>query len=478
MNLIKLSFSYLKRRKLNTILNVLLLSLGVATIVILLLFSFQVENNLYKNADGIDAVVGAKGSPIQLILSSIFHIDAPTGNVELSEAKGLMNHAAVAEAIPLALGDNYRGYRIVGTNTQYLNKYDGKLTEGRLWEYEFEMTLGSEVADESGLGLGDTFLSSHGFAAEGHSHEEQELIVVGVLEPTGTVLDQLILTGVETMWGIHEPHEETDDDHDHEDDHDHDHETEHQHDDHSEESDDHHHEEHTHDQNSKSNEEPDHNHSINTVSLGESTVGEIQEQDSNGGRMVSDTSYLSSEYQDEQITSLLIKYANPLAAAQFPRFVNTETNMQAASPAVEITRLIGLLGVGLDAIEIFAYILILASVLGIFIALINSMKERKYDLAIMRTLGASRSKLFLHVVLEGIIVSMAGATVGIIMGHLAIEGIGLMMAEARQFNISGALFITEEIWIFVLALGVGVIAALIPAIKAYNTEIAETLSGT
>lgn len=432
MNLFKLSFSYLKRRKLNTILNILLLSLGVATIVVLLLFSHQVEDNLYKNAEGVDAVVGAKGSPVQLILSSIFHIDAPTGNIELAEAKELMQHAAVAQAIPLALGDNYRGYRIVGTNSGYIEKYGGTLSEGRLWEYEFEMTLGANVARESGLALGDTFVSSHGFAADGHAHDEHELIVVGILEPTGTVLDRLILTGVETMWGIHEPHSDHHEE-DHHQDHDHDH--NHNHDD------DHHHghaDQHGPDRTGEAGQ----HHSVSLSTAEEVTDDKIR------GRSITDDSFLLAEYRDEQITSLLIKYANPLAAAQFPRFVNTETNMQAAAPALEITRLIDLLGVGFDAIEIFAWILIFASALGIFIALINSMKERRYDLAIMRTLGGSRTKLFLHVVIEGVIVAMAGTLLGLMVGHLATEGIGMMMAEARQFDITGAVFITQEIYIY------------------------------
>lgn len=459
MNLIKLSFSYLRRRWLNTLLNVLLLSFGIATIVVLLLFSYQVEDNLYKNAEGVDAVVGAKGSPIQLILSSIFHIDAPTGNIDLHEAKDLMENPAVREAIPLALGDNYRGYRIVGTTSDYINKYGGELASGTLWDHEFEVVAGAAVASAEGFVAGDTFVSSHGFDGGGHAHDNHDLVVVGVLEPTGTVLDRLLLTGVETMWGIHQ----------HDDDHEHDEEDEiheeniHAHNADPGESVHHHHDEH---------EQHDHGHAETDGERGDSHEG----HDHSRGRNITDSSYLSSAYEHEQITSMLIRYSNPLAAAQFPRFVNAETNMQAAAPAVEITRLLGLLGVGLDAIEIFAYILILASILGIFIAMINSMKERKYDLAIMRTLGGSRVKLFVHVILEGILVALAGTLLGLGLGHAAVEGIGYMMTEAQQLDITGRIFIPGETWILLLAVAVGVAAALIPAIRAYKTDIAHTLS--
>ena len=472
MNLIKLSYSYLRRRALNTLLNVLLLSFGIATITILLLFSYQLEDNLYKNAEGIDVVVGAKGSPIQLILSSIYHIDNPTGNIELSEAKQLMSHPMIASATPLALGDNYLGYRIVGSTTDYLDKFSATLREGTLWDHEFELVLGAGVASTEGLQIGDKIVSSHGFSEAGHSHDDHDLVVVGILEPTGTIVDRLILAGVETMWGIHTEYEE-DDDHDHSEDHDSDTHSSEDHD-HSE------HAEHSHD-------EEDHIHNgQNEHSHLENEYSNAEHAHSNGhhghehthGRSITDESYLASEYDEEQITSLLIRYSNPLAAAQFPRFVNDQTSMQAAAPAVEVTRLLTLLGVGLNSIRFFAFVLILASVLGIFIALLNSMKERKYDLAIMRTLGGSRFKLFNHVMIEGAMISLAGGLLGIALGHIAMEGIGVLFAEAQQFAVTGYVFLPEEFMIVILALGIGIFSSLIPALLAYKTDIAETLSKT
>jgi putative ABC transport system permease protein len=275
--------------------------------------------------------------------------------------------------------------------------------------------LGADVAEMEGLSIGDTVMSSHGFAEEGMMHENSSMTVVGVLDDTGTVLDRLILTSVETMWGIHAPH-------------------------------------------GSSDEGENHSH-----------VNEIE---------ITDESYLSDANSGEQITALLIKYRNPLAAAQFPRFVNERTSMQAAAPAIEITRLLNLLGVGLDAIRMFAYVLILASVLGIFIALLNSMKERKYDLAIMRSLGGSRMKLFTNVLLEGLMISLAGGVLGMVLGHLAVELLGQSFTEARQFAVTGFVFIPGEGWIIALAAGIGLLSSVVPAIQAYRTDIAYTLSKT
>ena len=117
--MIGLSLAYLKDRGLNTALNILLLALSVASLVILLLFSSQLENRFDKDAQGIDMVVGAKGSPLQLILSSVYHVDIPTGNVPLDTVPLLRRQLGVAEAIPLALGDSFRSFRIVGTEPAY-----------------------------------------------------------------------------------------------------------------------------------------------------------------------------------------------------------------------------------------------------------------------------------------------------------------------------------------------------------------------
>lgn len=427
MNLFKLSYAYLKRRALNTFLNVLLLAFGIATVTILLLFSYQMEENLYNNAQGIDVVVGAKGSPIQLILSGIFHADSPTGNIRLSEAKELMNHRMVRTAIPLALGDNYKGYRIVGTTQDYQDHYGASIGEGQMWDHEFEVVVGYDVAMRQNLSIGDVIVSSHGLSDGGASHDAHKLVVVGIFEKNGTVIDRLILTAVETMWGLHAytvagavSHED----------------------------------EHNHDNDQAIDDGHYHAH----------------------GRDITPDSYLSSEFDNEEITALLIKYTSPLGAAQFPRFVNTQTSMQAAAPAYEITRLLNILGVGLDAIQIFGYILIFAAILAIFIALLNSMKERKYDLAIMRTLGASRTKLFTHIILEGVIIALLGSILGILLGHAAVEGIGIWMTQAQQFTISGYVIAPGELYLILLAVAVGIVAAFIPATQAYRTEISQTLS--
>ena len=424
MNLIKLSWGYTKSKPLNTFLNILLMSLGIAIVLVLLLLNSQLDEKLSKNQRGIDLVVGAKGSPLQLILANVYHIDFPTGNIKLEEAKKLVRNRLIKKAIPLALGDNHGGFRIVGTNHEYVHLYNGIIEEGQLWKHHTEVTIGANVAKNLKLDVGDEFYGAHGIGASAQEHDELAYKVVGVLKKTNGALDNLILTNIESVWLVH--------DHDEEEEHDHDEEEEHDHD-----------EEH---------EDP-------ALEEGSAYAKGLPEGDA-----------------DAEITSLLIQYRSPMGAVQMPRIVNNNTNMQAASPAFETARLFSLLGIGINTIRSFAYIIIVISGLSIFIALYNALKERKYDLAIMRSLGASRLKLFIHVILEGVIITTLGGLLGFAMGHILVEFLAKFYEKSEEMGITGFTFVGEELSVFLLSIGVGILAALIPAMNAYRTDISRVLA--
>ena len=247
-----------------------MLALGIAIITVLLLASKQVERSLTQNSRGIDLVVGAKGSPLQIILSSIFHIDYPTGNISLAEARQLSRNRLIRNTIPMALGDSYQGYRIVGTNHEYVSLYKAEIDQGALWEHALDVTLGATAAQQLQLSVGDTFTSSHGLADDGiNVHDEQQFNVVGILAPTQTVIDNLILTAVESVWQVHDTH----------------------------------------------NADSVENHHETHLSEVTITLDGLPEGDT-----------------EDQITALLVQFRSPMAAVQLPRYINERTNMQAASP--------------------------------------------------------------------------------------------------------------------------------------------------
>ncbi len=405
MNMLKLSWKYLIEKPLNTGLNILLLALGLAIITVLILIQDQMESKMSKDAQGIDLVVGAKGSPLQLILASVYHIDFPTGNINMEEAESITKNRLVKNAIPLGLGDNYQGFRIVGTNHDYLSLYQVEFSQGNVWEKPFEVVLGSEVADKLNLEVGDHFLGSHGISASSHEHDQLEYKVTGILKPSGKVVDRLVLTSLESVWYTHD----------------------------------------------EAHDPAKLKEAVKSTGFPETT-------------------------QSRDITSLLIQFRSPMAAIRLPRFINSRSALQAASPSFEIARLFELLGMGVTLVKGLAIIIILIAGLGIFIALYNSLKERKYDLAVMRTIGASKVQLFFHVILEGLILSTLGAIAGISLGHLFLYFLVLNFEQSAINSLSAAHFLYEELWILVYAMLVGVLASLIPALGAYRVDIAKQLT--
>ncbi|MDX1940367.1 MAG: FtsX-like permease family protein [Saprospiraceae bacterium] len=432
MNLLKLSWKNLTNKPLSMTLSLVLFALGVGLISLLLLLNKQLQDKFDKNLAGIDLVVGAKGSPLQLILCNMYHIDAPTGNVSIDEVKAFLNprHPLIKTTVPLSVGDSYKSYRIVGTNHTMLDLYNAKIGEGKLWEKPFEVTLGAEVASALKMKVGDKFFSSHGFVLdENLEHSDTEpFVVVGILQVTGSVIDQLILTPSQTTWLVHEHEEEGE----------------------------------------AGNGEPEVGNEPETH---DST--EIHHDHKDYG----DVNTPLMNFPEKEITSVLVQFrARNYQALNMQRSINENTDLQAATPAIEINRLYAMMGVGEDALRALALVIIFVSGLSVFISLYSSLKERKYELALMRVMGSSPSKIFLLIVLEGIILAIVGFVIGIALSHIGMETLAGALKTSYRYSFSGAIFLKEELYLLGAALLIGFVAAVIPAIQASNTDISNTLA--
>ena len=220
MNIVKLSYKNIVTKPLQTFLTVLILSLSIALLLGVKQLNKVFESQLDQSLNGIDMVVGAKGSPLQLVLSAVLHIDNPTGNISYSEAQKIAKRKYIKEAIPVSIGDNYKGYKLVGTTTSFIDLHKTSLENGSLFKAPFEVVLGNAVAKNLNLKIGDTFSSSHGMIENAiESHDENPLKVVGILKPTQNVIDRLIVTNLESIWHLHEHEEEKSTEaHNHEDD--------------------------------------------------------------------------------------------------------------------------------------------------------------------------------------------------------------------------------------------------------------------
>ncbi|MEO9571904.1 MAG: FtsX-like permease family protein [Polaribacter sp.] len=338
MSIGNITIKNIKSKPLYSILSIITLSLSI----ILLLGIKQIENSfknqIENNVGNIDLIIGAKGSPLQLVLASVLHLDNPTGNISFKEAQKIGAHPMVKSTIPISYGDNYKGFRIVGTIKDYISLYEASIDKGKFVAHSMEVVLGFSVAHQLNLKIGDTFLSSHGLVENEIDVHSDKFTVVGILKPTKKVIDRLIITNLESIWDVHHHEEEEKENHTN-----------------------HHHEE---------------------------------------------------EEDQKEITSLLLSFKSPRALLNFPKRVNENTNLQAVLPKYELHKLDEYTSIGFTTISLIAYLILLISSLTIFISLYKMVKERAFDLAILRTYGANNLQLIKMLLYEGLLIALASFLVG------------------------------------------------------------------
>ncbi len=390
MNWLYIAWKNLGAKKLQTALSLILLAFGVGMVSLLMLSEKQLRDTFERNIQDIDLVLGAKGSPLQLILANVYHVDAPTGNIRLADAEKVIRHPYIAEGIPLAYGDNYRGFRIVGSTLAYPHHYDATLKSGEWWKNPFEVVVGSKVAATDGLQVGDTFFSAHGLQDETDVHTDKTFVVAGIMEESRSVMDQLILCNIETIWQVH------------------------------------------------------------------GDDGDVLDA-------------------DREITAVLLKKRNPLAVLTIPNVIR-ETNMQVALPSIEINRLTQNFGIGMNTLRMIAGLIMLLSFASIFISVYDSLLARRYELALMRTMGASPRGLYVSLLLEGGLLSLGGAILGLLLSRGGMVLLAQLVADKFRYDWESLGLLTAEGALVGLAIFVGLVAAAIPGISALRMDISRTLS--
>lgn len=400
LNLLRLAGANIRYKALPSSFNVGLLALSVAFILMIVHLNDQIDRRFTKDLAGIDLVVSGKGSPLQIILANVFHLDIPTGNIPDDEAQKLAHHPMVKSAIPLALGDNYNGYRIVGTTPDYITHYAASLETGRIFKAPMEIVLGSEVAAQFKLNVDDSLVGAHGLVNSADLHADFPYKVVGILKPTGGVIDRLVLTEIDSVWHVHE-HPDADD--------------------------------------------PD------------------------------EVAY-KADHPWREITALLISYKTPLAAAQLPRFVNKSSAMQAASPAFEMARLNKLMGTGKDMLAAFDALLMMFAALGLFITLYSSVKDREYDIAMMRVMGASRRSIAALVMVETLALGILGSIVGILLSRLGLEAASYWIETTKHIILGRPPMGLPELYALGSAAAISILAGIGPTLNAHRIPILKILA--
>lgn len=407
MNNLIISLKNLFHKPLYAFLSIFSLSISVALLLGIQQFDSSIQNQFENGLGNIEMVVGAKGSPLQLVLSSVLHIDNPTGNIPYTEVQKLSKNPMIKDAVPISYGDNYKGYRIVGSTLGFAKLYEAELLEGKEVNQSLEVILGNDVAKKLGLKLGDTFLSSHGLTENTIEEHDQSFTVVGIYKPTYKVIDRLIITNLASIWDVHHHKEEKEEIHD------------------------------TH--------EHEENHEHNT-----------------------------HEIDEREVTSILVSFKSPMGLMTMPRNINAQTNMQAALPKYELERLFQFTGVGVKAISWIAYVILLISCITIFISLYKMVKERAFDLALMRTYGASNFQLFCIVTVEGIIMVLVSLIIGFIFAQVGLYYLISMFKSQFQQDIVltfSTPHMVETLYIIIVIAMVSIVLAILPILKMNISKI-------
>jgi putative ABC transport system permease protein len=481
MNLFKLSWRNIIHRPLSSGLSVLLLASGIAIILTTLLTTSQLEDKFKENVKDVDFVVGANGSRLQLMLCNIFQVDNPTGNIQYSEYKSIDNYPLVEQAIPISMGDNYQTYRIVGTTEEYIELFNGEIIEGKLWDEPLQAVIGSGIASKLNLSIGSKFYGGHGLGQSTHIHKDLSYEVVGILGQNGTVLDNLLLVDIQTAWIVHagEEHE------------------------------------------AKGSTE------VRPLKEGEKvmTIEEFMYQDSidnietpqgeelelteikpkvdsaalkkllarqkliaqaKAGKkepaIIYDSKYdsiLSTiPDEDRQVTGVLVAVLKGSAKSKLSvsNHLNKMKSVMMADVSIELVKLEELMSPATGVMELLAIVIMIIAAVSMFIAMFNSLKDRQYEVALMRIMGGSSRTVFATIIIEGIYLSVLGFLLGWLLSHFGMQIFAGHLSEAYHFDFKGWIFLDTEIYLFIGALCIGIVSALYPAYKAYSIDLSKTLS--
>ena len=389
-------------------------AMALACGLVLAVFNVTAQaRDAFVRDPGFDAVLGARGSPLQLVLNTVFHLETSPGNIPWTLYEEFKNDPRVEIAIPYAVGDNYRGFRIVGTTPQifeveYAEGRRHKVKTGRLFDpRNREAVIGSFVAETTGLKVNDRFHPSHGTGEHGEHEHEDEYNVVAILEPTNTPADRVVWIPIEGIFRME----------------------------------------------------------------GHVLRGTGEEHQPEPGEEIED--------EHKEVSAVMLRLKGEAAGFALAIKARESGVATLAWPIANVMQdLFDKLFWFVRILEIVAYLVVAVSMGGILASLYNTMNERRREFAILRALGARRATVFLAVVSEAAAIAAAGALAGFLVYALVLAAAAYTLRV--QTGVVLDLFASHPVlWAAPAGIvALGALAGLLPAAKAYRTDVAQNLAPT
>lgn len=451
MSLWKIAWRSIQQRALASALTAFSMALGVALVVAVIVIHGVVKQSFERGAQGYDLIIGAKGSPLELVLSTVYHLGKPPANIPFTIYDELVNGSEFASdveiAVPICLGDNFKGCRVIGTSPdmfdrlEYLDGRKYEFAAGRNFQKEkpFEAVIGATAARKTGLKVGESFKPVHGSAVE-RGEEHEPFAIVGVLAPTGTPNDRAIFVNMEGFYHIH----------------------------------------------AKAPDEAEKAPSEKLPGLADSkddkkTPASVHDAEHKAGHG-SEAAHEHADHDHDakkEISAVLVAVNTRTAETRkiaLPRLIAKSLEVQAVPPSEQIDQLLtGIVGNIQLILLILAVMIVIVAGIGIMVSIYNSMSDRRHEIAVIRALGARRATIMVVVLLESILLALGGGAIGLLLGHGLTGILAPLIADQTGVAVNPLQFQFSEL---ILIPGLILLASLVgylPAVVAYRTDVAQSL---
>jgi putative ABC transport system permease protein len=432
MSLWKIAWRSIQQRAFSSAMTAFSMSLGVALVVAVLVIYGVIDQSFRRSALGYELIVGAKGSALELVLSTVYHLGRLTDTIPYAVCDRLNTESKydpfVDVAVPVCLGDSYKGFRVIGTTPAMFDRLkwsDGDKLRNYEWadggnfaaDQPFQAVVGAVVARKAGLEVGKSFPPMHGTVAQ-VGKEHREFQVVGVLKPTGTATDRAIYVNIEGFYAIHAESEESE----------------------------------------------------------QGTAAAVPSAKPAPTAQGHD----SLPYEKKRVTAILVSLSteDPVIQKALPKLIAQDPNLnvQAVNPTFEVTQLLeGLVGNLQLILLILAVLIVIVAGIGVMVSIYNSMSDRRHEIAIIRALGAKRRTVMVIVLLESILLALGGGALGLALGHGLTGALSGVIEEQTGVAVSPLEFQLNEL---ILVPGLILLASAVgymPAVVAYRTDVAQSL---
>ena len=450
---------------------VLLTVLAVALSVFVLLgvehVRQEAKSGFASTVSGVDLIVGARTGEINLLLLSIFRIGNATTNVEWETVEEIENLERVAWSVPITLGDSHKNFRVVGTTQDFFERYQYGRKQPLVFEKgsEFEalqdVVLGSRAATELDYRLGDSLVLSHGMADTSFTHhDELPFNVVGILERSGTPIDNALFVSLEAIEAIHDDenggsHEEHDEGHEDHDEHE-------SHDDHDE------HDAHEHEEGHKGHEDHDEHESHDDHDEHDAH----EHEEGHKGHEGHDEHEGHNHGPIGTVTALLVGLESPAFALQVQRAINEYQGeaLLAILPGVALAQLWTLVGGIEGTLRGISILVFISSIFGLNAMLLASMRERRREVFVLRSIGAPSSFVLALLLLESLLIVTVGIAAAVIALFGAIAAVNGFLADQIGVTLSMAIFSEASLIAIGLIYISSILLSLLPAMQAYRAS--------